>query len=411
MKPRNRPNATMTSAHTASISTSGRPRWWSMTLNSATPGGASARWDSTTLSPTASVGAPAPWGRSTLTVWPDPAPVLMCTVALPQAWPGFGPAVVVPSPVAGQAVWVTERTSPYPRWSPELAGALGLELEPGQSRISATTVSTADGIRIAVDHLGGVGRDRRVGRGVAVAVGGGVAALGHGSTLSSHAMSGTARGITRLTGVQSWDVVVVGGGPAGLAAAHAAATRGARTLVLERAEHPRYKTCGGGLIGPSLAAAIGFEVPVREHVAPGHVHPRRPARVHPGGGAAAAAGRWCSGTSSTRRCADGPSRPAPRSASAPWSVRSRNSTRGYGSGWPTARRSPAGCVVGADGSAGVTARHVGVELDQVDLGLEIDVPTPEAERDTGGAACSSTGGRCPARTAGSSRRATCSRSA
>jgi flavin-dependent dehydrogenase len=35
----------------------------------------------------------------------------------------------------------------------------------------------------------------------------------------------------------------------------------------------------------------------------------------------------------------------------------------------------------ADGSAGVTGRHVGVELDQVDLGLEIDVPTPEAERE------------------------------
>jgi len=66
--------------------------------------------------------------------------------------------------------------------------------------------------------------------------------------------------------VQSWDVVVVGGGPAGLAAAHAAATRGARTLVLERAEHPRYKTCGGGLIGTSLAAVTDMEVPVREHV-------------------------------------------------------------------------------------------------------------------------------------------------
>jgi len=54
--------------------------------------------------------------------------------------------------------------------------------------------------------------------------------------------------------VTDWDVVVVGGGPAGLGAAHAAATAGARTLVLEKAEHPRYKTCGGGLIGLSLGA-------------------------------------------------------------------------------------------------------------------------------------------------------------
>src|SRR6476659_2670955 len=49
-----------------------------------------------------------------------------------------------------------------------------------------------------------------------------------------------------------WDVAVIGAGPGGLAAAHAAASAGARTIVLERATHPRYKTCGGGLIGTSL---------------------------------------------------------------------------------------------------------------------------------------------------------------
>src|SRR3954470_15453415 len=64
-----------------------------------------------------------------------------------------------------------------------------------------------------------------------------------------------------------WDVAVVGAGPAGLSAAHAAAVAGARTLVLERAEHPRYKTCGGGLIGASLAALpAGFTVPARDVV-------------------------------------------------------------------------------------------------------------------------------------------------
>src|SRR5690349_21440709 len=66
---------------------------------------------------------------------------------------------------------------------------------------------------------------------------------------------------------ERWDVVVVGAGPAGLSAAYEAARRGARTLVLERAEHPRYKTCGGGLIGPSLAAAAGWiDVPVADRV-------------------------------------------------------------------------------------------------------------------------------------------------
>jgi len=64
-----------------------------------------------------------------------------------------------------------------------------------------------------------------------------------------------------------WDVAVIGAGPAGLAAASAAAAAGARTIVLERAEHPRYKTCGGGLIGASRAAAGGLiDVPARDEI-------------------------------------------------------------------------------------------------------------------------------------------------
>ncbi|HVT70756.1 MAG TPA: FAD-dependent oxidoreductase, partial [Trebonia sp.] len=64
-----------------------------------------------------------------------------------------------------------------------------------------------------------------------------------------------------------WDVAVIGAGPAGLAAASAAAAAGARTIVLERAEHPRYKTCGGGLIGASRAVAGGLiDVPARDQI-------------------------------------------------------------------------------------------------------------------------------------------------
>ena len=64
---------------------------------------------------------------------------------------------------------------------------------------------------------------------------------------------------------EDWDVAVIGAGPAGLTAARAAAAAGARTVVLERAEHPRYKTCGGGRIGVSLGAVRGqVDVPARD---------------------------------------------------------------------------------------------------------------------------------------------------
>ena len=57
--------------------------------------------------------------------------------------------------------------------------------------------------------------------------------------------------------MEDYDVAVVGAGPAGSSAARAAAVAGARVVVLDRADFPRYKTCGGGLIGPSLAALPG----------------------------------------------------------------------------------------------------------------------------------------------------------
>jgi geranylgeranyl reductase family protein len=44
--------------------------------------------------------------------------------------------------------------------------------------------------------------------------------------------------------VATWDVVVIGAGPAGCAAGVAAARAGARVLVVDRARFPRNKTCG-----------------------------------------------------------------------------------------------------------------------------------------------------------------------
>lgn len=54
----------------------------------------------------------------------------------------------------------------------------------------------------------------------------------------------------------SFDVIVVGGGPAGSSAAWRAATSGARVLLLDKAEFPRDKPCGDGLT-PRAVASIG----------------------------------------------------------------------------------------------------------------------------------------------------------
>src|ERR1035438_3073726 len=57
---------------------------------------------------------------------------------------------------------------------------------------------------------------------------------------------------------EDWSVLIVGGGPAGLAAAEAAASQGVRTLVLERQNEIGYPvhTSGGSWISDMKALAI-----------------------------------------------------------------------------------------------------------------------------------------------------------
>ena len=50
----------------------------------------------------------------------------------------------------------------------------------------------------------------------------------------------------------SYEVVIIGSGPAGASAALCLATAGIKVLVLERASLPRYKTCGGGVAQRAL---------------------------------------------------------------------------------------------------------------------------------------------------------------
>ena len=48
--------------------------------------------------------------------------------------------------------------------------------------------------------------------------------------------------------MKTFDVIVVGSGPAGSMAAYTLAEKGIKTAILEKEKLPRYKTCGGGLV-------------------------------------------------------------------------------------------------------------------------------------------------------------------
>ncbi|MFF4740764.1 geranylgeranyl reductase family protein [Streptomyces sp. NPDC001262] len=178
-----------------------------------------------------------------------------------------------------------------------------------------------------------------------------------------------------------WDVVVVGGGPAGASAAHAAAAAGRRVLLLEKSELPRYKTCGGGIIGPSRdALPPGFRLPLRDRIHAvtfSHngrmVRTRRSRRMLFGlvnrpefdaglvDAARAAGAEVRTGVAVSRVEQHGPSVPDRRTVAVV-----------LGDG----RTLLARAVVGADGSAGRIGAHVGVKLAQVDLGLEAEIPVP-----------------------------------
>jgi geranylgeranyl reductase family protein len=66
--------------------------------------------------------------------------------------------------------------------------------------------------------------------------------------------------------VERIDVLVVGAGPAGSAAAMHLARGGARVLLADKARFPRDKPCGGGLTGRALRYAPCDVSPVVEHV-------------------------------------------------------------------------------------------------------------------------------------------------
>jgi geranylgeranyl reductase family protein len=170
-------------------------------------------------------------------------------------------------------------------------------------------------------------------------------------------------------------VVVVGAGPAGSCAAWAAARAGARTLLVEKATLPRYKTCGGGIIGVSASALPpGVALPLKDRVhaveftMDGRLRRVRRSREPLFGmvnrpefdealtQAAVQAGAVLRQATAVQRIDE-----------------DEDGVRLTLAGGDAVR---ARAVVGADGSASRVGAHVGVRLCQVDLGLELEIPVP-----------------------------------
>ncbi len=179
-----------------------------------------------------------------------------------------------------------------------------------------------------------------------------------------------------------WDVVVVGAGPAGASAAYAAAVAGRRVLLLEKADLPRYKTCGGGIIGPSRdALPPGFELPLRDRVhAVTFSLNGRFARTR-------RSKRMLFGLIDRSEFDAGLVEQAQKAGAELRTGVTVSRVEQHGTTVPDRRTVAvvladgevvlARAVVGADGSASRIGAHVGVKLDQVDLGLEAEIPVPE----------------------------------
>jgi geranylgeranyl reductase family protein len=169
------------------------------------------------------------------------------------------------------------------------------------------------------------------------------------------------------------DVAVLGGGPAGAIAALTAARRGARTVLLERAELPRYKTCGGGIVGAARdqLRSTGIDLPVLTRESPASVTVTWDGRFP-------VTRRAATPLVSLVMRAEMDSALVEAAACAGVDVRTAAPVRAVDPDGSVVLRSgetlSARAVIGADGSASRAAAVVGVRCSLVDLGLEAEFP-------------------------------------
>ncbi|ORT60708.1 geranylgeranyl reductase family protein [Streptomyces sp. CB03238] len=178
----------------------------------------------------------------------------------------------------------------------------------------------------------------------------------------------------------TWDVIVIGAGPAGATAARVAAENGCETLLLERAAIPRYKTCGGGLIGASLAAlppGLPLKVYDTARQFTFALNGRGERTLASGSPTIAMVYRSELDAALTEAAAAAGA--TVRDSTALSALEQQGDTVTVTTNRGDTLRARA--VVGADGSAGRVARYVGVRCAQVDLALEAEVPVDERTAD------------------------------